>query len=463
MDFLINKFRTSKYYYIYDATTNQILRVDSQVYNFVNDNGSPNREMKQIIECAHDDMGIFCSSRLRGLEFPMKQNIKEKLKNELKQLILNVTEDCNMRCKYCKASGAYFYERRYSSKYMPSHIAERAVNFFLNHSSKSQHAAISFFGGEPLLNFNVVQHAVEYATSKISQERKIHFSITTNGTLLSDKIINFLMQHNFHLYISLDGPKDIHNRNRIFKNGKGSFDKIMQNLQKIKRISSEHFHSKVGINVTLTPPWEMDKIKSFFEDFGISSDKIVFNIVDPYDNIFVRKSDIRKFNFHRLRNEYKKSILKKGDGGLFASWWNKDLAKIVNRPMTPLGDYCYPNGACIPGTQRLFVDVEGNFYTCERMRYSFPIGNVKLGFNFDKIYNLMNDYIKLRSEDCINCWAVRFCDACYISVKTGDELSKRRARENCEGIRNYFHNLLILYCEIMENDPNVLNFLKVET
>jgi len=164
-----------------------------------------------------------------------------------------------------------------------------------------------------------------------------------------------------------------------------------------------------------------------------------------------------------LRDEYKKSILKGENGGLFADWWNKDLAKIVNRPMTALSEYHYPNGACIPGKQRLFVDVKGNFYPCERMRYTYPIGNVNIGFNFDKIHKLMADYIKIRNRQCMNCWVVRFCDACYVSAKKGNKLSSHRASEVCEGIRNFFHNLLILYCEIMENNPEALNFLKIRT
>jgi len=258
----IHKFRTSRYFYIYDVPSNQILRVDPEIYNLINEDGL-NTEVTKIIEHARNTLGIFYPSPLKGLKFPQDREIKKQLESGLQQLILNVTEDCNMRCKYCKASGAYFYERPHSPRYMTPNIAEKAIDFFITHSSKSQRRSISFFGGEPLLNFNLIKRSVEYAISQTG-EKNMHFSLTTNGTLLSDDIIDFLVRHNFSLYISLDGPKDIHNKNRVFKNGKGTFDKIIENLQKIKRKSEEYFYSNIGINATLTPPWEIDKIKSFF-------------------------------------------------------------------------------------------------------------------------------------------------------------------------------------------------------
>ena len=154
-------------------------------------------------------------------------------KTGLKSLILTVTEDCNLRCKYCAYSGNYVYRREHSKKYMSFEVAKKAIDYYFSQVNQGikynpfKKVLVTFYGGEPLLNFNLIKKCVSYINTNYDNI-DLDYSITTNGTLLSEKIIQWLLEHDFYLHISLDGPEEEHDRCRVYENGKGTFNDVMK-------------------------------------------------------------------------------------------------------------------------------------------------------------------------------------------------------------------------------------------
>ena len=148
-------------------------------------------------------------------------------------VILQVTQNCNLRCEYCVYSGSYI-NRVHTNKRMSFETAVKTIDFLAAHSLNCNEVSIGFYGGEPLLEIELIKKAVSYA-KEVFGEKKVNFNMTTNATLLNMDIADFLVQNDFNITISLDGPRNIHNKNRIFANSnKGTFDLIMENIALIR-------------------------------------------------------------------------------------------------------------------------------------------------------------------------------------------------------------------------------------
>jgi uncharacterized protein len=142
--------------------------------------------------------------------------------------------------------------------------------------------------------------------------------------------------------------------------------------------------------------------------------------------------------------------------GLF----EKRLIQIHRRQLTLLEKDFNPNGVCVPGVRRLFVDIAGNYYPCERVGRAFCIGNVDKGIESTKVRSIIKKYIKESEKDCMNCWAVRLCGLCYTATRRGLKFNFKRKKEICVKERAGLHNGLVLYAEIMEKNPKAFDLIK---
>jgi uncharacterized protein len=144
----------------------------------------------------------------------------------LSTMVLNVTNQCNLACTYCYEYGEDRIVETGNGKqpkWMSEETARASVDFLMRESGKVAH--LTFFGGETLMNFRVLKTAVAYATGRAAElGKEIDFSLTTNATLLKPEVIDFLVEHNFGVTISIDGPPETQNRFRVFKTGEGSYD-----------------------------------------------------------------------------------------------------------------------------------------------------------------------------------------------------------------------------------------------
>lgn len=175
---------------------------------------------------------MFKANVVEKIEHPGTEIIEHYIKTRIQQLTLQVTQQCNLRCDYCAYSGIYDRNRIHSKLRMSFETAKKAIDFFLERSVERLDIFVSFYGGEPLLEFELIKQCVEYINNQ-AEGKRINYIMITNGTLLSDKVVDYLVENNFALSVSLDGSKE-HDVNRKFVNGEGSFDTIINNIKRIQ-------------------------------------------------------------------------------------------------------------------------------------------------------------------------------------------------------------------------------------
>lgn len=213
----IHTFYTPKGYYFYDFNTNAIVRINKSVYDFLNEweknKDCPNSQS----ECGNiiDELkraGFLSERHWTKIEHPATKMLDRYLHSSVESITLQVTQQCNLKCNYCPYSGSY-YNREHSNRHMSFETAKQAIDFYIAHSFDIPVAHIGFYGGEPLIEYDLIRKIVEYCREKCFG-KKIMYFMTTNATLLTEEVIDFLMENEFNLSISLDGPRNYHDRNR---------------------------------------------------------------------------------------------------------------------------------------------------------------------------------------------------------------------------------------------------------
>ncbi len=484
----IHKFNTNGNHYIYDVNTNNIIKTSQIIYDLIDDYGTlPSseiirkwsikyetksiRESLNSIHKSYKSQGVFSSERPTTMIYPMSEkDFCESLQDKLGALTLSVTERCNLRCKYCSYSGTYYYERKHSMRDMSWRVAKKAIDYFYSHSQASEKVNIGFYGGEPLLNFNLIRRSIEFI-KEFTNWPPISFHITTNGTsVLNEKIMRFIIDNDVLLQVSIGGPSEEHDRYRVFRNGKGSFNSVFKNMQKLQAMDKDYYERRVSFAITLAPPYNLLELYQFFSSNEVvAKNAPIVNSVSRYDTDFFKifSEQVKKSQFseHRkiLREQYIDSITTTGKESVhdfLSQLFQARLIEIHRRKLKPMGAYCPPNGICVPGHTKLFVDVEGKFYPCERVGAAFCIGNVNTGIERRKVRSVIKRYIDDSTEDCTNCWIVRLCGLCFASARKNHHFDYGRKREHCSNERFNFHKSFINYAEIMERNPKAFDFVK---
>ena len=184
---------------------------------------------------------------------PPAPNIIPLMEVPLTTLVVNVTNQCNLACEYCYEYGEdkiVDTQNGQKPKFMSEETAKESVDFMLAASGSNKLARMTFFGGETLMNFPILKVAIPYARQRAAElGKQVEFSLTTNATLLQPETIEFLADNDIGVTVSIDGPRDMQNRFRVFHDGRGSYDVV---LPKIKALLARHKSRPVGARVTLT-------------------------------------------------------------------------------------------------------------------------------------------------------------------------------------------------------------------
>ncbi len=451
-------FRTPKgKCFYYDAITNKIFEniQDAAVKN----------EPVNLLNAVKD--GVLGHNGIEELQYTFQfDEYINALDNSLDHMILGLTEDCNLRCEYCTYSGHYKYTRNHSSETMTFETAARAVSFLKEHSGNSEHVAISFYGGEPLLCFRQIVKIVEFAETQF-KDKPHHYQITTNGTLMQEEFIIWFSEHkNVFINITLNGDAKSHDRFRKYPGGMGSHQHIMANInQLISACGTEDF-SRINFLCNYIDLADFESIMDFYENNVLLKEKvpILINQVNPFDN----DGFLEKYNLPPDNKDIKNSLLRKylaelntaGDNITFCkAFFDKRLYKIHMREMVPIHKRAYYLGVCRPFLTRLFVNTKGEFQICEKVQLSFDFGNVFSGFKLGEITELLEEY-KKHNTDCQNCWAIRMCQACFYNTFTNEGFKEKRRYDMCRSIKNNLLENLATYCEIMDDNEDLLSHLE---
>lgn len=484
----IKKIRTKNNFYIYDINTNHFLRVDKIVYKIIDDiyelsteeildkwnNKFSKLDIIHAVENVNNKIkeeGLFSYFRPKQFKHIFSiDEIKDTLKNSLMNLCLEVTQQCNMRCQYCAYSGKFYTKRKHNDTRMSYDIAKKAIDFFLEHSKENENKFITFYGGEPLLSFSLIKKCVGYINEE-NPNGKIYYGITTNGTLLNDDIIRFFKQNNFFITISLDGPREIHNQYRKFYSGQGTYDIIIKNIKKISQMCRNNSASKIKFNIAIVPSYNLSEQMGYFDSLCKENDYLLnpFFVNMKESNLFENEKDFSKLDFrykiNKIKNIFRNNLLEnKGSNSPFLKALFSDrFRKIYNRGIfRKLEEFHPANGICIPGWEKLFVDSNGIYFICEKMTDFSSIGDVYNGFELEKIFQIMKEYIDICNIDCRNCWAIRLCSACFVATKRNKKLDREEKRHYCKNLKKNLEKDLIFYLGVLEKNPFAFDYMRKE-
>lgn len=332
---------------------------------------------------------------------PMDKNYKMAIEDRpiIKALCINIAHDCNLRCQYCFAGQGGYGQWR---MLMSFDVARRAVDFLIAHSGPREHCELDFFGGEPLMNWHVVQQTIDYVHKQEKKHgKKIKMSLTTNGLLLDKEKVKYLTDNHISLILSLDGRKEMHDRMRPDVHGEGTYDEIVKNLQYcVANRKGEEYYVR-GTFTRYNMDFTTDVIDMIDKGFpAVSMEPVVGEDTADYS--------IKEEDLPRVKAEYdrlaKLFIAREEEGRPFFFFhFNMDLWKGPCLPKRLRG--------CGAGHEYLAVVPNGDIYPCHQFvgREGYVIGNVYEGLkNFKMMRDFRMNHVFSKPE-CVDCWAKFFC------------------------------------------------------
>ena len=323
----------------------------------------------------------------------------KKRKTVVKALCLHIAHDCNLACQYCFAEEGEYHGRR---ALMSFEVGKKALDFLIANSGNRRNLEVDFFGGEPLMNWEVVKQLVEYGRSKEKEYNKnFRFTMTTNGVLLNDEIMEYCNREMSNVVLSLDGRKEVNDKMRPFRGGKGSFDLIVPKFQKFAEMRGDRDYYVRGTFTRHNLDFSKDVME--FADLGFRSMSIEPVVAKPEEEYAIREEDLPQImeEYDHLAEEYIKR--KKEGRGFNFFHFNIDLNQgpCVAKRLS----------GCGSGTEYLAVTPWGDLNPCHQFvgQEEFLLGNVDTGVTNERIrdeFKLCNVYAK---DKCRDCFARFYC------------------------------------------------------
>lgn len=443
----VHVMRTPCANYVYDVNKHSVVRVtDSTIKWLYNSDDTCCGELDEVLSLKNS--GYFKINPIQTIEHPLTNIINGYLNNNLNNITLQITMGCNFYCAYCSFSGNGILDRTHQNTHMTWDTAKASLDFFIEHSRYSQILDISFYGGEPLLNFPIIKKSVLYLYENITN-KKLFFHMTTNAYLLNEQIVSFLEEHSFDLLISFDGPDYIHNKNRkLAIDGKGTYNIVYNNLKMIAE-KHQNYVDHITLNAVIDPEIAYGPIYDYFNnDPVVKKYNYQFSVMDQskLDLTYAPNLKSKKANmFEELQNIFNISgkINVPIDNNNIDSKYKLLIENLNNK--FPLPSTFHPRGQCAVGYKKLFVDVSGNLWPCEKisgLSDYLKIGNVTLGFDFEKIDEIMN-FGKKNNKQCQKCWAIRFCNICLATLDNTRDISHSLCGTICRDTRKEIEEQLL--------------------
>ena len=361
----------------------------------------PQENRQDVLDCYDEIVDLKKQGKLFSPDVfePLAGKLKEKSSGIVKALCLHIAHTCNLNCSYCFASQGKYHGERALMSY---EVGKQALDFLIAHSGTRKNLEVDFFGGEPLMNFDVVKKLVKYARSIEKQRGKnFRFTLTTNGMLIDDDVIDFANKEMSNVVLSLDGRKEVHDRFRVEYSGKGSYDKIVPLFQKLVNARNNKNYYMRGTFTHHNPDF-LNDIRAML-DLGfteLSMEPVVCPENDP--------SCLTKEDLPIVLKQY------------------EDLANLMierRKQGKPFTFYHYmidlKGGPCIykrvsgcgSGTEYMAVTPWGDLYPCHQFvgEEKFKLGNVYDGvtnLNVQNEFACCNVYTR---EKCKDCWAKLYC------------------------------------------------------
>ncbi|CDA28738.1 MULTISPECIES: thioether cross-link-forming SCIFF peptide maturase [Eubacterium] len=409
---MIHQYKSNGYNIVLDVESGAVHVVDDITYDVISlyEENSADEIISKLKSSYNEDEIRECISEVKELVEdgqlftediyePFVEKFKEKRQTVVKALCLHIAHDCNLACKYCFAEEGEYHGRR---ALMSFEVGKKALDFLVANSGNRVNLEVDFFGGEPLMNWDVVKQLVAYGRSlEKPNNKKFRFTLTTNGVLLNDEVMEFVNKEMSNVVLSLDGRKEVNDRMRPFRTGKGSYDLIVPKFQKLAESRNQ---TNYYIRGTFTRNnLDFSEDVKHFADLGfkqMSIEPVVGPEEDPYS--------IREQDLPQIMEEYDKLALeyidryKKGNGFNFFHF----MIDLTQGPCV----YKRLSG-CGSGTEYLAVTPWGDFYPCHQFvgNEDFLMGNVDEGIIKPEIVKEFGNCNVYSKEKCKNCFAKFYC------------------------------------------------------
>ncbi len=369
--------------------------------------------------------------------------------NVVSTLALHIVHDCNLRCTYCYGDGGSYGGER---KKMPEEVALKSIDFLVN-QNYGEHKVfnISFFGGEPFMNFDLIKEVTEYCRSIENRtDLRFNLGLTTNGTCFTEEILEYVEKNRISIGISIDGPKYIHDEYRKYASKKGSYDDVMEGANKLLKQRD----GRVTARITVTKQnLNIFDITQQIEKLGFKKINFALVSVDKDSPLAIGEE-----NYPEIAKEYKKIANKMIESVKRKERFHTNLFYSHLRLLNKKEFMFY---ACGAGRRYLAVSPEGNFYLCQRFVGidKYKVGNIYEGLTTD--LNEFASSIKVTArKGCSKCWARFLCGgACLYQAINNEDSLLSAPEQDCKTYKDLYEATMYLYWKLTEEDDTLIDRL----
>lgn len=462
--------------YIYDAKSHFLTEINEEQLAYILDRNLSKHNSMPIYISKLLDIGFFSQIGLSKIT-PPQEEINNIVCYEIenyfpRKFFLDITEECTLRCKYCFYTNEDEEKRRHTQNHMDEYTAYKAIDYYyaryacavnklprniFKNEQRMLPPNLSWWGGEPLLQFDLIKKTKSYFESLDWESLGIslldvQYSIVSNFTIISDEIIDFIVDNAIYLTVSMDGDMPEHDKNRVFQDGSGSFDTVFRNLCYLIEKYPDYANKYVTLQSVLTDNIDGNKVVDFMNT--------TFNI----DDRVKRKVANWSYGRQRITGEFIPGILLDVDSNCILNNFTNTMLCLRDKCEADLEVYISSNRelhyellslfvleesinfdfpeirdinstfSCPIGSDTMFISRNGDIHCCCKTDQSFPLGNVNTGLDPGKIVQLYEKYFNKIEQQCTSCWAIRFCKICPAFTCYNGKIKLPETHE-CEYIR----------------------------
>lgn len=430
---MIHKFYLNNKYIVLDINSGSVHVVDKIIYDILDyyKDNDLDKIINNFRDTYEEDEVILAYNEIKtlsneGLLYSAENNIANFKYNEnniIKAMCLHVAHDCNLKCSYCFASQGNFKGER---SLMSLEVGKRALEFLCQNSGKRRNLEVDFFGGEPLMNFQLVKDLVNYGRELEKEYNKnFRFTITTNGLLLDEDKMDFINENMSNVVLSLDGRKEINDEMRKTISGNGSYDIILPKFTKMIEKRGDKDYYIRGTFTSKNIDFSNDALDFYKSGFKkISIEPVVTSEEMDYALREEHLEDILK-EYEKFSKDY--INIKKKDKDFYFFHFMIDLSQgpcIIKRAV-----------GCGAGSEYVAVTPEGDLYPCHQFvgEKEFMLGTVFVGVNNTEIRDIFKKANVYNKEECKACWARFYCSGgCHANAHYAHQDLMKPYRLGCE-------------------------------
>ncbi|MDE7394674.1 MAG: thioether cross-link-forming SCIFF peptide maturase [Clostridiales bacterium] len=441
---MVHTFTCLGHDFLLDVESGTLCRIDATTKNIIDSVSSLDgefdaREFSRIKNTSPEEAAEIESLIKRGALFaPRVRYVPPKPSGIIKSMCLNICHNCNLACAYCFADEGKYSGARQS---MTADIACKALDFLVEKSGDRHNLEVDFFGGEPLLNTDVVIKAVEYGRHlEKTHNKKFRFTITTNAVNLTDELSDFFNREMYNVVLSIDGRKEVHDRVRKTQGGKGSFDTVLKNALAFARKRGDKQYYVRGTYTALNKDFAADALA--LADAGFRSVSLEPVVLPSSHPLALHEEDLPQLyeQYEILAKEYYER--RKSDDTWFSFFHfiiDLENASCLNKRYS----------SCGAGTEYVAVTPTGDLYPCHQFvgEQPYKMGNVSSGEVNAQLYDKFCENNLAYKSVCGDCWAKYYCSGGCASnaVHFNGDLKKPYALA-CALMRKRLECALAVYC-----------------